>query len=32
MIFDLPTVAGLAAWSEVSAVPLRPSLRTIVKE
>ncbi|MEU6647587.1 amino acid adenylation domain-containing protein [Saccharomonospora sp. NPDC046836] len=26
-IFDLPTVSALAAWSEESAVPLRPSLR-----
>ncbi|APU21349.1 non-ribosomal peptide synthetase [Actinoalloteichus sp. GBA129-24] len=26
-IFDLPTVSALAAWSEESAVPLRPSMR-----
>jgi acyl-coenzyme A synthetase/AMP-(fatty) acid ligase len=26
-IFDLPTVAALAAWSEESTVPVRPSLR-----
>ncbi|OIK05272.1 non-ribosomal peptide synthetase [Streptomyces monashensis] len=33
MIFDLPTVAALAAWSEESAAPRRPSLRQmIVKE
>ncbi|MCQ4212556.1 non-ribosomal peptide synthetase, partial [Streptomyces longispororuber] len=32
-IFDLPTVAALAAWSEESAAPRRPSLRQmIVKE
>ncbi|MGW1751704.1 amino acid adenylation domain-containing protein [Streptomyces sp. NPDC002092] len=32
-IFDLPTVAALAAWSEQSAAPRRPSLRQmIVKE
>ncbi|MGW1727842.1 amino acid adenylation domain-containing protein [Streptomyces sp. NPDC002306] len=32
-IFDLPTVAALAAWSQESAAPRRPSLRqTIVKE
>ncbi|KUM99160.1 non-ribosomal peptide synthetase [Streptomyces yokosukanensis] len=32
-IFDLPTVAALAAWSEESAAPRRPSLRPMtVKE
>ncbi|MFD9004255.1 amino acid adenylation domain-containing protein [Streptomyces sp. NPDC059582] len=32
-IFDLPTVAALAAWSEESAAPRRPSLRQMtVKE
>ncbi|GAB3740918.1 hypothetical protein GCM10027598_71130 [Amycolatopsis oliviviridis] len=32
-IFDLPTVSALAAWSEESAVPLRPSLcKLTVKE
>ncbi|MGA5527095.1 amino acid adenylation domain-containing protein [Streptomyces pseudogriseolus] len=32
-VFDLPTVAALAAWSEESAAPRRPSLRQmIVKE
>ncbi|MCL6672170.1 non-ribosomal peptide synthetase [Streptomyces panaciradicis] len=31
-IFDLPTVAELAAWSEESAVPLRPSLRKMLVE
>ncbi|WP_369226879.1 amino acid adenylation domain-containing protein [Streptomyces sp. R39] len=31
-IFDLPTVAALAAWSEESAVPLRPSLRKMLVE
>ncbi|MGW2421034.1 amino acid adenylation domain-containing protein [Streptomyces sp. NPDC001709] len=32
-VFDLPTVAALAAWSEQSAAPRRPSLRQmIVKE
>ncbi|MGW2649908.1 amino acid adenylation domain-containing protein [Streptomyces sp. NPDC001393] len=32
-IFDLPTVAALAAWSQESAAPRRPSLRQmIVKE
>ncbi|MDB1086990.1 amino acid adenylation domain-containing protein [Streptomyces sp. ACA25] len=31
-LFDLPTVAALAAWSEESAVPLRPSLRKMIVE
>ncbi|WP_262062074.1 non-ribosomal peptide synthetase [Streptomyces sp. STR69] len=31
-IFDLPTVAALAAWSEESAVPLRPALRRMIAE
>ena len=31
-IFDLPTVAALAAWSEESAVPLRPALRRMITE
>ncbi len=32
-VFDLPTVAALAAWSEESAAPRRPSLRQMfVKE
>ncbi|MGW7264883.1 amino acid adenylation domain-containing protein [Streptomyces sp. NPDC054842] len=31
-IFDLPTVAALAAWSEESAVPLRPALRRMTVE
>lgn len=31
-IFDLPTVSALAAWSEESAVPLRPSLRKMIVE
>ncbi|MFJ2885087.1 amino acid adenylation domain-containing protein [Streptomyces sp. NPDC087305] len=31
-IFDLPTVSALAAWSEASAVPLRPSLRQMIVE
>jgi len=32
-IFDLPTVAALASWSEKSAAPRRPQLRPlIVKE
>ncbi|MFE2298932.1 amino acid adenylation domain-containing protein [Streptomyces sp. NPDC059445] len=31
-IFDLPTVAALAAWSEESAVPLRPALRRMIPE
>ncbi|MFG2957378.1 amino acid adenylation domain-containing protein [Streptomyces sp. NPDC048291] len=31
-IFDLPTVAALAAWSEESAVPLRPGLRKMLVE
>jgi amino acid adenylation domain-containing protein/non-ribosomal peptide synthase protein (TIGR01720 family) len=31
-IFDLPTVAALAAWSEESAVPLRPALRRMIVE
>lgn len=29
-IFDLPTVAALAAWSEESAAPRRPSLRQMI--
>ncbi|WP_392957879.1 amino acid adenylation domain-containing protein [Streptomyces sp. LN245] len=31
-IFDLPTVAALAAWSQESAVPLRPALRRMIPE
>ncbi|MET8225187.1 amino acid adenylation domain-containing protein [Streptomyces sp. NPDC005301] len=31
-IFDLPTVAALAAWSQESAVPLRPALRRMIVE
>ncbi|WP_432140069.1 amino acid adenylation domain-containing protein [Streptomyces sp. bgisy154] len=31
-IFDLPTVSALAAWSEESAVPLRPHLRPMTVE
>ncbi|NKQ27222.1 non-ribosomal peptide synthetase [Streptomyces galbus] len=31
-IFDLPTVSALAAWSEESAVPLRPNLRQMTVE
>ncbi|MEU9136993.1 amino acid adenylation domain-containing protein [Streptomyces sp. NPDC048404] len=31
-IFDLPTVAALAAWSEESSVPLRPALRRMIPE
>ncbi|USQ86439.1 amino acid adenylation domain-containing protein [Streptomyces phaeoluteigriseus] len=31
-IFDLPTVSALAAWSEESAVPLRPNLRKMFAE
>ncbi|NEB81026.1 amino acid adenylation domain-containing protein, partial [Streptomyces sp. SID14478] len=31
-IFDLPTVAALAAWSEESAAPRRPSLRQMFGE
>lgn len=31
-LFDLPTVAALAAWSEESAVPLRPALRRMIVE
>ncbi|MGV9315006.1 amino acid adenylation domain-containing protein [Streptomyces sp. NPDC003691] len=31
-VFDLPTPAALAAWSEESAVPLRPSLRKMLVE
>ncbi|MGW1767924.1 amino acid adenylation domain-containing protein [Streptomyces sp. NPDC002073] len=31
-IFDLPTVADLAAWSEASAAPRRPSLRSMAKK
>lgn len=31
-IFDLPTVAALAAWSEESAAPRRPSLRQMFVE
>ncbi|MCB5168283.1 amino acid adenylation domain-containing protein [Streptomyces bambusae] len=31
-IFDLPTVAELAAWSQESAAPRRPSLRSMVKK
>ncbi|MFF4732254.1 amino acid adenylation domain-containing protein [Streptomyces mirabilis] len=31
-IFDLPTVSSLAAWSEQSAVPLRPSMRKMTVE
>ncbi|AOR31554.1 non-ribosomal peptide synthetase [Streptomyces fodineus] len=31
-IFDLPTVSALAAWSEESDVPLRPSLRKMLVE
>ncbi|MEU5958579.1 amino acid adenylation domain-containing protein [Streptomyces sp. NPDC047525] len=31
-IFDLPTVSALAAWSEESAVPLRPGLRKMTVE
>ncbi|WP_406490377.1 amino acid adenylation domain-containing protein [Streptomyces phaeochromogenes] len=31
-IFDLPTVSALAAWTEESAVPLRPSLRKMIVE
>ncbi|MFE0176944.1 amino acid adenylation domain-containing protein, partial [Streptomyces sp. NPDC059002] len=31
-IFDLPTVAALAAWTTESAVPLRPNLRRMTVE
>ncbi|MFE7173449.1 amino acid adenylation domain-containing protein [Streptomyces sp. NPDC057616] len=31
-IFDLPTVAQLAAWAQESAVPLRPALRRMIVE
>ncbi|MGY5059958.1 amino acid adenylation domain-containing protein [Streptomyces sp. 900105755] len=31
-IFDLPTVSALAAWTEESVVPLRPSLRKMTVE
>ncbi|MFF3488514.1 amino acid adenylation domain-containing protein [Streptomyces sp. NPDC002701] len=31
-IFDLPTVAALAAWSEESAAPRRPSLRQFAQD
>ncbi|MEV7189999.1 amino acid adenylation domain-containing protein [Kitasatospora sp. NPDC093102] len=31
-IFDLPTVSALAAWSEKSALPLRPSMRKMIVE
>ncbi|MCM2390043.1 phosphopantetheine-binding protein, partial [Streptomyces albipurpureus] len=31
-IFDMPTVLALAAWSEESAVPVRPSLRKVTVE
>jgi hypothetical protein len=31
-IFDLPTVAALAAWSEESAAPRRPGLRKMFVE
>ncbi|MEI5102903.1 amino acid adenylation domain-containing protein [Streptomyces sp. PmtG] len=31
-IFDLSTVAALAAWTEESAVPLRPNLRRMITE
>jgi hypothetical protein len=31
-IFDLPTVSALAAWTEESAVPLRPHLRRMITE
>ena len=31
-IFDLPTVSALAAWSEESAAPRRPSLRKMIVE
>jgi acyl-CoA synthetase (AMP-forming)/AMP-acid ligase II/acyl carrier protein len=31
-IFDLPTVSALAAWSEESAVPRRPTLRKMMVE
>ncbi|MDT0616452.1 amino acid adenylation domain-containing protein, partial [Streptomyces lancefieldiae] len=31
-IFDLPTVAALAAWSQESYVPLRPSMRKMITE
>ncbi|MEV0558636.1 amino acid adenylation domain-containing protein, partial [Streptomyces sp. NPDC050597] len=31
-IFDLPTVSALAAWTEESAVPLRPSLGKMIVE
>ncbi|NGO74474.1 amino acid adenylation domain-containing protein [Streptomyces sp. YC504] len=31
-IFDLPTVAELAAWSQESAVPVRPALRRMITE
>ncbi|MFE7183932.1 amino acid adenylation domain-containing protein [Streptomyces erythrochromogenes] len=31
-IFDLPTVSALAAWTEESAVPLRPNLRRMTVE
>ncbi|MGW7823548.1 amino acid adenylation domain-containing protein [Streptomyces puniciscabiei] len=31
-IFDLPTVSALAAWTEESAVPLRPNLRRMITE
>ncbi|MEU0603962.1 phosphopantetheine-binding protein [Streptomyces sp. NPDC006393] len=31
-LFDLPTVAALAEWSEESAVPVRPALRRMIVE
>jgi amino acid adenylation domain-containing protein/non-ribosomal peptide synthase protein (TIGR01720 family) len=31
-IFDLPTVSALAAWTEESAVPLRPRMRKMTDE
>jgi acyl carrier protein len=31
-IFDLPTPAALAAWSEESAAPRRPGLRRMIVE
>ncbi len=29
-VFDLPSVAALAAWSQESAAPRRPSLRQMI--
>ncbi|AZK92478.1 MULTISPECIES: non-ribosomal peptide synthetase [Streptomyces] len=31
-VFDLPTVSALAAWTEDTAVPLRPRLRRMITE